>query len=45
MLEYTSQENSTSILRDKTLTSLKKYKKMYPCEANLIIDKGGKKHY
>ena len=29
------RENSTSILRDKTLRSLKKIKKMYPCEANL----------
>ena len=45
MLEYTRQENSPSILRDKTLRSLKKYKKMYPCEANLIKDKVGKKHY
>ena len=29
------RENSTSILRDRILRSLKIYEKMYPCEANL----------
>ena len=28
-------EKTQQALRDKTLRSLKKYKKMYPCEANL----------
>ena len=35
MLEYTSQKIQQAFWRDKTVRSLKKFKKMYSCEADL----------
>ena len=32
---YKAEKIQQAFCRDKTLRSLKKYKKMYPCEANL----------